>query len=105
MKRGLICLAVISALACIQVYAVTTNRGWRAPTEFRKLNPCPSTGKTTGACPGWVLDHLVSLRCGGPDTPENLWWQRVDEAKAKDQQEDECWRYYPGLTGLTLKRS
>lgn len=86
-------------------YAATTERGWKAPYLFRKANPCPSTGRTTGACPGWVMDHMVSLRCGGADVPENIWWQRVQEAKEKDSQEDECWRYYPGATGDKLRRT
>lgn len=77
-------------------YAETTERGWKAPYLFRKYNPCPSTGKTTGACPGWIMDHMESLRCGGKDVPENLWWQTVAEAKAKDGVEDECWRFYKG---------
>lgn len=25
---------------------------------FQALYPCPSTGKTTGACPGWSKDHI-----------------------------------------------
>lgn len=73
-----------------------TPRGQSATYQFRKFNACPSTGKFTGACPGWVMDHMHSLRCGGPDTPENLWWQTRVEAKDKDRQEDECWRYYQG---------
>jgi hypothetical protein len=28
-------------------------------TGFRKANPCPSTGKTTGPCTGYVIDHRV----------------------------------------------
>jgi hypothetical protein len=73
-----------------------TKRGQSATYQFRKYNPCPSTGKFTGACPGWRMDHLESLRCGGKDVPENLWWQTVQESYAKDAQEDECWRYYQG---------
>lgn len=73
-----------------------TERGGRATYQFRKYNACPSTGKFSGPCPGWVMDHLESLRCGGKDIPENLWWQRIGEARVKDTQEDECWRYYRG---------
>lgn len=42
--------------------------------EFQKLYPCPSTGKTTGACPGWYKDHVIPLVCGGKDVIENLQW-------------------------------
>lgn len=73
----------------------TTPRGSAAPAAFRKVVACPSTHQFTGPCPGWIMDHLHSLRCGGLDVPENLWWQTVAEAKLKDTQEDECWRYYP----------
>ena len=57
------------------------------PAEFQRLYPCPSTGKTTGACPGWVRDHVIPLCKGGPDTVQNLQWQTVDDAKAKDRWE------------------
>lgn len=42
--------------------------------QFQQRYPCPSTGKTTGACPGWYKDHVVPLVCGGCDTVENLQW-------------------------------
>jgi hypothetical protein len=44
--------------------------------EFQLTHPCPSTGLTSGACPGWVKDHIVPLVCGGPDAPSNMQWQR-----------------------------
>lgn len=77
-------------------HAATTPRGWWAPYMFRKYNACPGTGKFDGPCPGWIMDHMESLRCGGRDVPENIWWQTIEEARVKDQQEDECWRYYKG---------
>ncbi len=54
---------------------------------FQRLHPCPSTGRTRGACPGWVADHRIALACGGPDTPTNLQWQMTAEGKAKDKWE------------------
>ena len=42
-----------------------------------------ATGKITGTCPGYVVDHLVPLRRGGGDSSDNLQWQTVAEAKAK----------------------
>lgn len=104
MKALLLLIALLHFMPA-NVAAEATQRGWRAPYEFRKANPCPSTGKTTGACPGWRIDHMVSLRCGGPDTPENLWWLTVEEHKAKLKPEAQCWRYYPGALGNKLKRS
>jgi len=36
---------------------------------------------------GYVVDHIVPLACGGSDTPSNMQWQTVAEAKAKDKVE------------------
>lgn len=41
---------------------------------YQKIHPCPSTGRTTGKCPGWSLDHVIPLACGGCDSIENLQW-------------------------------
>jgi hypothetical protein len=57
---------------------------------FQRLNPCPSTGRTTGACPGYVRDHIVPLHCGGADAPSNMQWQTTEEARAKDKSERDC---------------
>ena len=37
--------------------------------------------------PGYVVDHIVPLACGGADTPSNMQWQTVAAAKAKDKTE------------------
>lgn len=55
--------------------------------QFRKAQPCPATGQSSGPCPGWVVDHIKPLCAGGPDHPTNMQWQTVEEAKAKDRQE------------------
>ena len=55
--------------------------------EFRRANPCPSTGRTTGACPGWQVDHRQALVCGGRDDVSNLQWLGVTEHKAKTRVE------------------
>ena len=36
---------------------------------------------------GYVVDHIIPLACGGPDTPENMQWQTKEAAKAKDKWE------------------
>ena len=41
---------------------------------FRRSYPCPATGKATGACPGWSVDHVIPLVCGGCDSVINLQW-------------------------------
>ena len=40
---------------------------------FKKIHPCPSTGKTTGAC-DWEIDHVIPLSAFGSDTVSNLQW-------------------------------
>jgi len=62
-------------------------RSSTAKTEFKKAHPCPSTGKATGACPGYVIDHVTPLKRGGKDAPENMQWQTKEEAKLKDRTE------------------
>lgn len=37
--------------------------------------------------PGYVVDHIVPLACGGADAPSNMQWQTVVDAKAKDRVE------------------
>jgi hypothetical protein len=54
---------------------------------FKSLNPCPSTGEDAGPCPGYVVDHIKPLACGGADDPRNMQWQTVAEGKAKDRWE------------------
>jgi hypothetical protein len=55
--------------------------------QFQRSHPCPSTGKRYGACPGYVVDHIEALTCGGPDKVSNMQWQTIQEAKAKDKRE------------------
>jgi hypothetical protein len=59
----------------------------RQTNAFKKAHPCPSTGKASGSCPGYVIDHVVPLKRGGADTPGNMQWQTEGAAKAKDKWE------------------
>lgn len=58
-------------------------RSASARRAFRKEHPCPVTGKTTGRCPGWEVDHIIPLACGGPDEPRNMQWLTSEENRAK----------------------
>jgi hypothetical protein len=49
-------------------------RDQKAVAEFKKVHPCPSTGKTSGACSGWSIDHVIPLACGGCDAVSNMQW-------------------------------
>ncbi len=40
-----------------------------------------------GTCEGYVIDHIVALKRGGPDAPANMQWQTVAEAREKDRVE------------------
>jgi hypothetical protein len=60
-------------------------RSATARREFQRQNPCPSTGRSSGACPGYVVDHVQALKHGGVDEPRNMEWQTVEQAKAKDR--------------------
>lgn len=53
--------------------------------EFKRLYPCPSTGRSTGPCPGWNIDHTIPLACGGCDSIPNLSWLPVEIKRCAGQ--------------------
>jgi len=69
---------------CVRDANGRVKRDPAARRAFVRSHPCPATGKTTGACPGYVVDHVIPLKGGGADAPENMQWQTVAEARAKD---------------------
>ena len=75
---------------CVALPISASARGQRSASvkrEFQLTHPCQSTELTSGACPGYVKDHIVPLVCGGPDAPSNMQWQTIRDAKAKDKWE------------------
>ncbi|MBI3710324.1 MAG: HNH endonuclease [Proteobacteria bacterium] len=58
-------------------------RAVQAKDEFRKAHPCPATGKISGPCPGFVVEHIVPLSRGGADRPANMQWQAVAVTKPR----------------------
>jgi hypothetical protein len=68
----------------------TIKRSRTARAAFVRKHPCPSTGKTRGRCPGYIVDHVHALECGGADSPTNMQWQTVADSKAKDKTERLC---------------
>jgi hypothetical protein len=65
-------------------------RSTAAKDSFKRQQTCPSTGKSSGACPGYVIDHVNPLECGGADAPSNMQWQTIADGKAKDKTERYC---------------
>jgi hypothetical protein len=73
--------------SCERTPSGRIRRSSRARHAFQELYPCPSTGSTAGRCPGYVVDHVVPLKRGGADSPENMQWQTSEEGKTKDRVE------------------
>ena len=68
-------------------YCGTQPRSARAKREFRRTFACPSTGNHSGACPGWLIDHVVALKRCGRDSQSNMAWQTNAQARRKDRWE------------------
>lgn len=64
-----------------------SQRSEAAKNAFKRSHPCPATGKTSGPCKGYVIDHVIPLAKGGPDAPGNMQWQTEAAAKDKDRWE------------------
>jgi hypothetical protein len=52
----------------------TIQRSAKIVNAFKKTWACPSTGRHEGACPGWAVDHVIPLACGGADAVWNMQW-------------------------------
>lgn len=78
-------LMFILGVACNTAHHEIRSHAARA--AFEKAHPCPANGHKSGACPGYVVDHIVPLACGGADAPSNMQWQTVADGKAKDKWE------------------
>lgn len=63
------------------------HRSESAKNDFKRSSPCPSNGNNHGPCPGYVIDHVNPLACGGADASSNMQWQTVADGKAKDKWE------------------
>src|SRR5579864_1674331 len=50
-------------------------RSEAAKDAFKHQHPCPANGRSSGSCPGYVIDHVRPLECGGADAPSNMQWQ------------------------------
>ena len=77
-------LFLVLALGLVAPAPARIHRSRAAVNAFKRTHPCPANGSTKGACPGYIVDHRVALCVGGPDTPDNMRWQREDLAAEKD---------------------
>jgi hypothetical protein len=67
--------------------AVTRDaRGRIQRSEAARHSFARQTGFPNGR-PGYVIDHIKPLACGGADAPSNMQWQTIGAAKAKDKTE------------------
>jgi hypothetical protein len=82
---------LVIALALCVVLPVSVSakqpRSSSVKREFQLTHPCPANGRTSGACPGYIKDHIRALKCGGPDAVSNMQWQTTADAKAKNKWE------------------
>jgi len=82
-------LALILGFTSVSVIAQTCHppRSASARAAFKRSNPCPATGKRYGACPGYVIDHVIPLCACGLDAPQNMQWQTTKDSYIKDAEE------------------
>lgn len=80
------CAIVIGAIT-MPVDATRIARSQSAKRAFAAATACPSTGVKALPCPGYVIDHIKPLACGGADAPSNMQWQTIADGKAKDKWE------------------
>lgn len=72
MKRLILLLVLFASCASADIRHPGT------VTDFKRLSGFPN-GR-----PGFVADHMIPLCLGGPDTVDNLKWQKEDASYAKD---------------------
>jgi hypothetical protein len=87
MKRlFLIAMSVVS-LVLMEPAAATNVRSQKVKDAFAKLHPCPSTGLRKASCPGFIIDDIEALDCGGKDVVSNKQWQTLAASREKDKWE------------------
>lgn len=74
--------------------------------QFRKNHPCPATGQRYSACPGWSIDHVISLDCGGCDHHSNMQWLPNDIKSSSNPHAKDRWErkvYANGFGGCKFE--
>ena len=73
MPHALLTLSMLAV--CVVLSASASAKQQRSASvkrEFQMTQPCPANGRTRGACPGYIKDHVVPLACEEPDAPSNM---------------------------------
>lgn len=83
--KNFLALSIVLSLLSAHTSDAKQQRSAAAKATFKRLHLCPSTGAPRGACPGYIVDHIIPLCAGGVDHPSNMQWQTIAEAKAKDK--------------------
>ena len=84
--------------SCTHTIKAKIVRSAKVRREFIRRHPCPafnvqrSTFPRSKVCPGFEVDHVIPLHCGGRDVPENLQWLTVAEHRAKTKRDAACRR-------------
>jgi hypothetical protein len=86
-QRNCALLAFLAAISMAAGVAWAAPRSKAIRAEFVRLNPCPANGATSGPCPGYQVDHIEALVCGGRDELANLQWLKVAEHREKTRVE------------------
>lgn len=86
-KSQFIAWSVLAVMALTQLAEAKTQRSTAARHAFVKANACPATGQHRLPCHGWQIDHVMPLKCNGPDTTGNMQWLSVEDHKAKTKRE------------------
>lgn len=81
----LLLLALSLALSAGPADALPRSKAARA--AFMREHPCPANGAIRGSCPGWQIDHVMPLKCGGADDPSNMQWLTIADHRAKTKAE------------------
>jgi len=76
-------LSLVIALLAAAPADARPDRDRAQVRAFRAENPCPATGRTRGACPGYHVDHITPLCAGGADRPENMQWITREDHRFK----------------------
>ncbi len=82
MKKTLLIFAAL--MLCVNLDISARERSQAAKNEFKRAYPCPANGNDFGSCPGYIIDHITPLACGGADESSNMQWQTAAASKEKD---------------------